>query len=537
MGNAASLAHTIKAASDDELLHLLNGLTSDDRTRLGRGLAEADAACADTGSSGPQLPTLDSETVPLNMVFREFDVNGSGALERNEVDELFKALDQPLSHGQLDQLLSVVDQDGDGRISYEELLDSIAGAKMPDSLAGTSDNVRAGLQKLSKHASGHSGLDLAACTGATPEATAGSGHSGLDLAACTGVAPEPMAGIELRRFEPPPTTYNALSAWCARMYQFFNGFEAPDSVAAVGSESAGDMAHLLLGVHRWTLAAFLLRLGAAKRIEQGGEACNRTCHQLLRMPTGGFIRCSRRPEGDSRKLPNWLETAFPSVDTDSFLTGYEICEEIRDFHQQHGLGHVSALEMLYGLDAPGVGAASHFFSHSQAENLHQTMCCLAQADKFIDGHPSFFVDYVCIRQCAKGDFKPHAVQAMITEIGCTVMGLTPVVEAIALRRAWCVFEVACTLRGRAKFMSVPYLPVNATFKGSDWRKMKEHLQEGLKNIRVSLEDCESRDPNDKDMVLAIIKETTGLDKANDLVAKAVRKGLEDSLKYVKEFVR
>eukprot|EP00929_Paragymnodinium_shiwhaense_P001711 TRINITY_DN101944_c0_g1_i1.p1 TRINITY_DN101944_c0_g1~~TRINITY_DN101944_c0_g1_i1.p1 ORF type:complete len:346 (+),score=31.48 TRINITY_DN101944_c0_g1_i1:133-1170(+) len=64
----------------------------------------------------------------VKALFRDFDVDGSGALDKTEVRALFESLGHPLSEMQFELLLSEVGQNDDGRISYEALLDSLASA-------------------------------------------------------------------------------------------------------------------------------------------------------------------------------------------------------------------------------------------------------------------------------------------------------------------------------------------------------------------------------------------------------------------------
>eukprot|EP00929_Paragymnodinium_shiwhaense_P044147 TRINITY_DN22650_c0_g1_i1.p1 TRINITY_DN22650_c0_g1~~TRINITY_DN22650_c0_g1_i1.p1 ORF type:complete len:450 (+),score=73.15 TRINITY_DN22650_c0_g1_i1:95-1444(+) len=441
---------------------------------------------------------VESKTAPpaelvedVMTAFRAFDLDGSGFYEEAELKALFKRLDPSFTDDKLGHLLQAIDRDGDGRISYEELFEHVFGAgstRQPD----TSE---------------------APCQ--------------------VGPADAADVHVHLRRAEIPKAT-KAKRAYCTRLFDFFNAFEPPPSVEPVGKAVPGDMPHLLLGVHTWSLGLFLMRIGALQRIQKNDTDHKKWINRTLCMPVGNIVRCVRRPEDDVREPPSWFAEAFASLETNMWLTGYEICDEIRALHKEHGLEHVSALEMLYSMNAPGVGAATHFLSHSQAENIMQTLLCMRFARIMTGAHPIFFVDYVCIRQCASGDFKPQAVQEIIGTIGSTVMALTPTLEPTALSRAWCVFEVACALQSGGAFMAAPYYAEGTKEK---YRESYDLLSRALGGVNIALESCKSRDPKDKEMVLAIMEQTTGVATANILVAEAARSGIADALKYLKKFTR
>eukprot|EP00540_Astrosyne_radiata_P012102 CAMPEP_0116841188 /NCGR_PEP_ID=MMETSP0418-20121206/10785_1 /TAXON_ID=1158023 /ORGANISM="Astrosyne radiata, Strain 13vi08-1A" /LENGTH=221 /DNA_ID=CAMNT_0004471585 /DNA_START=69 /DNA_END=732 /DNA_ORIENTATION=+ len=56
----------------------------------------------------------------LRDAFNVFDSDGSGAIDRKELKRLMKKLGQALSDAELDAMMSEVDTNGDGEISFEE---------------------------------------------------------------------------------------------------------------------------------------------------------------------------------------------------------------------------------------------------------------------------------------------------------------------------------------------------------------------------------------------------------------------------------
>ena len=53
-------------------------------------------------------------------VFKTFDADGSGFIDRHEMRSLMKKLAQDLTEEEITQIMDEVDQDDDGEISFEE---------------------------------------------------------------------------------------------------------------------------------------------------------------------------------------------------------------------------------------------------------------------------------------------------------------------------------------------------------------------------------------------------------------------------------
>eukprot|EP00811_Abedinium_folium_P004005 NODE_13686_length_1152_cov_3.781463.p1 GENE.NODE_13686_length_1152_cov_3.781463~~NODE_13686_length_1152_cov_3.781463.p1 ORF type:complete len:193 (-),score=70.19 NODE_13686_length_1152_cov_3.781463:450-1028(-) len=58
-------------------------------------------------------------------LFREWDLNGNGYIERSELATLFKKLDPNFSIFDLNLLMDACDKNGDGRLSYNEFCDTL----------------------------------------------------------------------------------------------------------------------------------------------------------------------------------------------------------------------------------------------------------------------------------------------------------------------------------------------------------------------------------------------------------------------------
>lgn len=66
-----------------------------------------------------RIGTRDAEQ-ELRDAFAVFDTDNSGAIDRKELKRLMKKLGQALSEAELDAMMSEVDENGDGEISFEE---------------------------------------------------------------------------------------------------------------------------------------------------------------------------------------------------------------------------------------------------------------------------------------------------------------------------------------------------------------------------------------------------------------------------------
>lgn len=66
-----------------------------------------------------RIGTRDPEQ-ELRDAFKVFDTDDSGAIDRKELKRLMKKLGQQLTEAEIDAMMSEVDENGDGEISFEE---------------------------------------------------------------------------------------------------------------------------------------------------------------------------------------------------------------------------------------------------------------------------------------------------------------------------------------------------------------------------------------------------------------------------------
>lgn len=72
--------------------------------------------------SHPELYEGNAEHSEAFEVFKSFDRDGSGSIDRGEFARLLEALEQPVTEEELNVALDVVDSNHSGRISWPEFL-------------------------------------------------------------------------------------------------------------------------------------------------------------------------------------------------------------------------------------------------------------------------------------------------------------------------------------------------------------------------------------------------------------------------------
>ena len=63
----------------------------------------------------------------MRSCFHEFDVNGDGTIDRQELDNVFKSMGKQFSKEELDRMISLADKDKSGTMDYEEFVQKVFG--------------------------------------------------------------------------------------------------------------------------------------------------------------------------------------------------------------------------------------------------------------------------------------------------------------------------------------------------------------------------------------------------------------------------
>merc|ERR1712232_932843 len=135
-----------------------------------------------------------------------------------------------------------------------------------------------------------------------------------------------------------------------------------------------------------------------------------------------------------------------------------------------------------------------------------------------------------------GDFKPEVVQEIIIAIAYTALVLFPHSQPWCLNRAWCVYEVSCTLYdvvctvdAGIKLHAIPALSTQQKVTRGGWHSIRDNLKK--LDLAVDLGRCDAREQQDKDMIMQHIAAGAGLEATNRIVQQAVRASIDKYLAW------
>jgi len=63
----------------------------------------------------------------LRRLFLDFDKDGSGVIDRSELDKVFEELGQDFTDDELQRMIGLADQDASGTLNYEEFISYVFG--------------------------------------------------------------------------------------------------------------------------------------------------------------------------------------------------------------------------------------------------------------------------------------------------------------------------------------------------------------------------------------------------------------------------
>jgi len=63
----------------------------------------------------------------MRSLFHEFDKDGSGQIDRSELDSVFDELGKDFSEDELQRMIQLADEDSSGTINYEEFISYVFG--------------------------------------------------------------------------------------------------------------------------------------------------------------------------------------------------------------------------------------------------------------------------------------------------------------------------------------------------------------------------------------------------------------------------
>jgi len=74
-----------------------------------------------------EMSPRDHKAATMRAVFREFDLNGDGKIDRSELSEVFQSMGKVMSPEDINRIIRMADSDQNGSLSYEEFIDQVFG--------------------------------------------------------------------------------------------------------------------------------------------------------------------------------------------------------------------------------------------------------------------------------------------------------------------------------------------------------------------------------------------------------------------------
>jgi Ca2+-binding EF-hand superfamily protein len=69
-----------------------------------------------------QIPDKDHKIAAMHRVFREFDKNGDGEIDKSELEAVFKEMGKSVPQEEIDRIIAAADRDGNKKLNYEEFI-------------------------------------------------------------------------------------------------------------------------------------------------------------------------------------------------------------------------------------------------------------------------------------------------------------------------------------------------------------------------------------------------------------------------------
>jgi len=70
------------------------------------------------------IPDKEHKQASMRQVFRSFDTDGSGEIEKADLRKVFAEMGQTFTDEELERMIQLGDADGDGTLNYEEFMES-----------------------------------------------------------------------------------------------------------------------------------------------------------------------------------------------------------------------------------------------------------------------------------------------------------------------------------------------------------------------------------------------------------------------------
>jgi Ca2+-binding EF-hand superfamily protein len=74
-----------------------------------------------------QVPPKEHKAATMRSLFRSFDKDGSGSIDRAELDAVFKEMGKSFTDDELKRMIQLADKDATGTLEYEEFIGYVFG--------------------------------------------------------------------------------------------------------------------------------------------------------------------------------------------------------------------------------------------------------------------------------------------------------------------------------------------------------------------------------------------------------------------------
>jgi len=189
---------------------------------------------------------------------------------------------------------------------------------------------------------------------------------------------------------------------------------------------------------------------------------------------------------------SWISKAFPDT-----CTGYHFLDAIREWLHDNLSEFLSVAEVLQAEGECGVGEAQAFVSHVQCEPLQYTLRHLH------DDKIKYWIDYLILRACQKGEFKPLGIASLVRSIGNTIAVVDD--ECQYFSRLFCIFEAAATPNQRLEIRVSP----------QTLRAMESTLRV------ISSQDAKCRDDKHTEEIRVYIEQLGGHSRVDSMVVAGI----------------
>jgi tetratricopeptide (TPR) repeat protein len=213
--------------------------------------------------------------------------------------------------------------------------------------------------------------------------------------------------------------------------------------------------------------------------------------------------------------------------------GYDLGEVVRDFLRSNGFEDLSIAEVLWSEGRKGVGEATVFFSHIQQLPVETAVETLREASvvyhEEMGANPRFFIDYMGIRQAAKGDFDLNVVRQAIHDIPRLLVELDAAKDSLGnaapiyFSRSFCLIEVfAAVEQGSSNGKVLVFGPAVKDPMTAPWLAAKVSSRFGYNVVNSCNGQCRWAD--EKKKIDAFIEESVGYEELDRIVGEAVANG-------------